>query len=358
MHKLKKDISLKGIVVNNSLLQWVLAGMLAFAIVNGIAFLYNYDPEWVKRSGGMTEGLYVPGSRVIINEEGNGYGIVDKNGYMNYSACLDKDYILVFGNSQSNGYNVHYSDTYIYRLNTMLGFSDSLSCVYNVSNGGYTICDIIKGFKAGIMEFPHSSGVVIQINSTDFDLRTMENALKQREYSDEDSIDYVLKHRTLENRIQGKIKKYFPFLTIVVGERFPKWDKGLENAFFTHQQQDYIKENYNREEYRELLSESFGKIRKEYNGKLMVLYLPSISIENSGMVINYDISFSDFSDICSRYDIEVIDMGGVYLRNYNLDYRVPYGFDNTSPGSGHLNESGHEMVAQTLYKIIGQVNRK
>ena len=331
--------------------------ILAFFLVNGMAFMYRYDPEWLHRSGGMTRGVYTPQSRIIINNEGNGYGIIDDNGYANYHAVLDENYMLVFGNSQSNGHNVHYSKTYVYLLNRMLGALEK-SYIYNVSNGGYTICDIVKGFKAGITEFPNSEGVIIQIGSTDFDLDTMTASLNQREYSDKDSVSNLMENRSFQDKVVGTVKNYFPFFTIIAGEKYPKLDKGIDNVFCSASRKEKDEEIYESKEYKEVLSQAFTTIRAEYDGKVIILYLPLISIENSGMVIEYDVSFEDFVDICLEFEFEVVDMGEKYLEHYKMDYSVPYGYSNTAPGRGHLNNKGHEMVAQALLDGVNEVRKK
>lgn len=48
-------------------------------------------------------------------------------------------------------------------------------------------------------------------------------------------------------------------------------------------------------------------------------------------------------------------MGDAFLKEYEASYEVPYGFSNTSPGTGHLNRTGHRLVAEELYKMIGEV---
>lgn len=325
--------------------------ILAFCVVNGIAFGYKYDPIWIKRDGGLTKGLYIPGSRVINNEEGYGYGIIDENGYANYSAELREDYVLVFGNSQSNGHNVHYTDTYIYILNKLFNSLEE-TYVYNISNGGFTICDIVKGFKAGITEFPDSTAIIIQINDMNFDINTMEEALNQRSYSDEDSIDFLLQHRTVEETVLGWIKKYFPLVSIIVGEKYPKLEKGVDHIFVSTSGFDCVEEPYTNGTYEVVLDKALKKIREEYERELIILYLPPMEIKSDGMIIKYSEYYTNFVSVCRKYDIRIVDMGEKFLENYQLDYAIPYGFNNTLPGEGHLNKEGHAMVAQVLYKLL------
>lgn len=41
-----------------------------------------------------------------------------------------------------------------------------------------------------------------------------------------------------------------------------------------------------------------------------------------------------------------------YEREYEARRVLPYGFSNTRPGYGHLNEEGHQMTADTLLPFL------
>ena len=42
--------------------------------------------------------------------------------------------------------------------------------------------------------------------------------------------------------------------------------------------------------------------------------------------------------------IDFIDTGDAFLEHYNKYHELPYGFANTTPGNGHLNEVGHKIM--------------
>ena len=46
------------------------------------------------------------------------------------------------------------------------------------------------------------------------------------------------------------------------------------------------------------------------------------------------------------------EVRGVEVEEYENEAVLPYGFTNTSIGSGHLNKNGHAMIAESLYEII------
>lgn len=77
--------------------------------------------------------------------------------------------------------------------------------------------------------------------------------------------------------------------------------------------------------------------------------------DGSMSVIRTPDSYDCFVEGCEANDILFLDMGDAFLKEYEASYEVPYGFSNTSPGTGHLNRIGHRLVAEELYKMIGEV---
>ena len=45
-------------------------------------------------------------------------------------------------------------------------------------------------------------------------------------------------------------------------------------------------------------------------------------------------------------------MSDRFLKEFNEGYILPYGFVNSTVGSGHLNRYGHAMIADEIYKRI------
>ena len=54
--------------------------------------------------------------------------------------------------------------------------------------------------------------------------------------------------------------------------------------------------------------------------------------------------------LCEEKGICFIDLCPRFLELYETEHLLPYGFSNTTMGSGHLNKVGHELIADELYK--------
>ena len=60
-----------------------------------------------------------------------------------------------------------------------------------------------------------------------------------------------------------------------------------------------------------------------------------------------------FTEACAENGIVFADMSDMFLEEYESEHMLPHGFMNTSPGTGHLNRTGHRLIAARLAEIIG-----
>lgn len=344
-------------------IQWSLAFILSFLIMNGIMFVYSYDPGWVKRSGNATPGFYEPGKKIVNFVEGFGISRVDDNGYINQTADLDESgYILVLGNSQANGNNVMPADKWVSLLNDSLKRNaNDKSKVYNVSRGGADFCDIVSGFSAAISEFGDADTVIIQIASTDFGVDKMKNSLVQRKYSEEMCADSMMRTLSFGQKMRNALKDYFPLVTFSLGEKITQMDLDFTNAFIYHQISNETEltnkheETDFEEEYCRALNDMLSLLKENYDKRIIILNLPTVEIGKDGQLKCINSSTERIlAQLCEEEDIIYLNMSEQYLNNYSEKNVVPYGFSNTRPGYGHLNREGNRMVAEALGEIVGE----
>jgi hypothetical protein len=94
--------------------------------------------------------------------------------------------------------------------------------------------------------------------------------------------------------------------------------------------------------------------------RLVIFYHPQVLVNDEGRPYTGDVSmYSDLmNDLCNQHGILYADMTDIFLSAYEDSYILPYGFANTTPGSGHLNEYGHRMIAEELGRIISEDMKK
>ena len=62
-----------------------------------------------------------------------------------------------------------------------------------------------------------------------------------------------------------------------------------------------------------------------------------------------------FKICCENNNIKLIDVTNKMIESYRKDFKCSYGFPNTAPGEGHLNKTGHRIIAEELYKSINEM---
>ena len=103
-----------------------------------------------------------------------------------------------------------------------------------------------------------------------------------------------------------------------------------------------------------LLAEK-SKLCEKYGIKLIFAYTPSVNIDkNTNELIRTDtVGVSDYMNIvCNNANIEFIDTFDDFKTSYDNEKSFPFGFNNTKPFVGHLNEKGHELLADRLANTI------
>ncbi len=98
-----------------------------------------------------------------------------------------------------------------------------------------------------------------------------------------------------------------------------------------------------------------AQTRRAAAGPVLFLYLPATPIITQGGIQQADTDDTTalaFADACARNGVPFLNLGPAFLAHYQTTGRMPRGFFNSPPGSGHLNEDGHKLVAQAVFQYI------
>ena len=331
------------------------ACLLVFFLANTLMFVYNRQPGWIERSHGATTSIWSPGTYIVQGQEGYGIHKVDPNGYLNEGTLADDNYVLVVGSSQTEGKEVKAGERYCDILNSALqkeeGKEKSDLLVYNVSMDANYLPKMISGFTALISEFPNSSCIVLEIGTTDYTGDELQRMLIQREYNEAETGEKIRQVLSEKEQLKLLIKEAFPLLNHVKSQY-----KALE-AVNSHS--DLTKEETgckNMELYAKQLKEVFEMLDNLYDGQIIFLYHPTMEITNEGLTAVYEQTTEQFKQLCDGSGFLFVDMTQTFLKAYETDYIVPYGFGNTTLGTGHLNKYGHKMIAESLYQVMTKNN--
>ena len=88
--------------------------------------------------------------------------------------------------------------------------------------------------------------------------------------------------------------------------------------------------------------------------QLIIVYDPVVYTDETGAgsTETNPVNLAAMETACRENGIQLVDLTASYLAGFNSQHKLPYGFANTSPGSGHMNAWGHRLFAQAVYETI------
>ena len=93
---------------------------------------------------------------------------------------------------------------------------------------------------------------------------------------------------------------------------------------------------------------------RTHGAQLIIVYDPVIYADETGAgyTETNPADLAAMETACRENGIQLVDLTASYLAGFNSQHKLPYGFANTSPGSGHMNAWGHRLFAQAVYETI------
>lgn len=333
------------------------AMLIALLLVNGLCFFYFNLPPTFRRSENATWMVAKPGSAMRQMMEGAGTLHVDSAGYLNPDLPLkESGYVLALGSSHTAGKEVKQEERYTSLLNEMLGGGDKLN-VYNMGADGHGYTAMMRGFNAAVQEFPNSSAVVLELSKTYYEIYDLVYALDQREFDESKTAKAFFESLSPSEKRQVVIKENLPFLMLLKNKQFAKMQPLFYSAFGRNKPEP--KPEYDFDEafmnaYSEAIGNALAMLRGEYDGKIIILYHPEATPNDEGG-LDFDEdpkSLDAFMRACEANGVTFVNMKDAFNKEYEESHTVPFGFENTAFGTGHLNKYGHRLVAEELYPLL------
>lgn len=313
-------------------------------IINLLCFFY-YNPL---HGSDLNSYRLEPNTMGVNLVEGFGIMYADENGFSNKREPLIKEnYILVMGSSYSKADQVPVDYRYSGLLNSYLGYEKELG-VYNLAYNGGKFDDIVKNFQELITEFPNSEAIIIEVTDSQlkFDENDYFNAMNQIQIENSVTGEKLSEHDTM-GKARLAIKKYCPLLLLYVNQ-YTQWKNSLQ------EQSNSIEGTETEKEDADLKYQYFANmvelLRQEYEKEIIIVYHNGFSLdENNKMNTDLSETGKNFLLACQENGMTVLDMSQVFSKHFDETREIPYGFWNTSMGTGHLNKIGHHLIAQEIY---------
>ncbi len=326
--------------------QWLGGILFAFIIANIICFAYERQAGWFDTPCGATAAVRQPYSILVHGTEGYSISRMDRNGFTNPDMDLASNYVLMMGASHTQGKEISPNKKYSVLVNDYF-YDDGLLHTYNISCDGSFLPSQINHFKAAVEAFPNAEAITIEIMSTDYSINQLEEALDQPEYNESDSAVHFSR-LSFMGKLRNSIKSYMPM--------FSKMKKNKE-AFEQAKASKSIFQ-VDEQEYNRVINEGLALLRSESDKPIVFIYHPAVDIEPDGKLsLKYSSTWEIFKMACNNNGIDIIDSGEDFLDYYYDHKEVPYGFNNTSLGTGHLNEVGHRIIANEIVEYLEELKQ-
>ena len=317
--------------------QWALALLAGFFIVNALCFAYERQPGWLYTPDGPSASVWRPGAVIVHGTEGYGISIVDENGFLNSDGTLAERYVLMMGASHTQGKEVSPEQRYSALVNDYFSGDSGLLTAYNIASDGHFLPSQIHHFRAALEAFPNAGAVTIEIGSTDYSAQELRDARNQAVYAPGNG---GFNDLSPVSRLKLAAKEGLPLLTL------------LKKNFQTLRAHA-AEETEGSYDYESELDAALSLIRSQFDGPIAFVYHPATEILPDGSLkLGYSDNWEIFCQVCEKNGIDVIDTGPRFTRLYETEQKLPYGFANTTPGSGHLNAAGHRILAEEIISYL------
>ena len=331
---------------------WGVAALIAAIICNAVCFAF-YDPcQELTRNSGSTTGYLLPNSHGVYGLEGYCIANIDSYGYVNRDMERADEYYVVAGASHTEGLFIPEKLRYSDRLNDML-YDDGKLHVINIARSGNYFSVVLQHLDGILGEFPDAKGIIIETDSLAYDTKALYDSMAEVGYDPDETAESILAALATRQKISIKVKRFIPLLRLIHKQYYTfKDSRNADNSGTDILDPDFWKSEYEGD-FETALNDLMQFIRSKTDKQVIILYHPAIKLEEDGsMNILTNNAEEYYKKVCTANDIVFIDMTDRFLQEYNEEHIIPYGFANTTPGDGHVNERAHEMMAEELAKVI------
>lgn len=287
-----------------------------------------------------TEKKALPYQFMSNMEEGFFWDRFDKNGFNNaYKPKKDSIDILLIGNSQMEAIQVASDKNTGYLLNNMI--PDLYT--YNIAIAGMFLKQNVSKLKKACDFYRPKKYVLLGIDKLFYDTSELTSIY-----------DGSYDRKPNKNKKKPLIISY---TWEKIKDRIIVWkyssQKVFNKPFVLHTENNEIPQ-----EYISVLDKLISYIRKQIpdNVRLIIFYYPTCSLKKDGSLtcVNPESKYIKlYEKLCLKNNIQFLDLSDAFYKLYSSKKLLPYGFLNTAPCVGHLNEFGHQAIAQFLSdKII------
>lgn len=318
----------------------LIAGVIAFIVLTLFCMVYDNIPVHYATADGVTDYHWQPDSLYCHCTEGFSWGRTNNEGYMNAFDYMEDTLVdvLIMGSSHMEAGQVPME---LSAAGQLCGYLPD-KIVYNIGMSGHNLLVCVQNLSAAVQKYAPSKCVVIEVMYLQSSNEDISKALSG-EYpelpSHTDGIIGLLQRNQFLRNIYHQLKGF-------MGKADDSDDVSPADVSAATDNNDPA-----------LLSSLLSRMADtaaSSGARLIIAYHPSTTLEKDGTITfsTTEAEENTFSELCAENGVYFLDMRDRFQREYDENHILPYGFSNTSVGSGHLNRYGHEMMAEELYAMM------
>lgn len=339
MKRLKRILGMRG------LLGWFTAGILSLAIASLFVLVYNYSGTHITNPSEATDYKWMPAQYKAVWGEGINYMRMDDNGFNNLSSDTDGIDLLLMGGSHMEA--VQFGTKYNAGscLNNLLDLK-----TYNVGMSGHQLVNCLDNLEAAVAAYRPSAYVVIQTSSLDV---TMDEVKAVHDGTLADIPSY-------DSGIVYQLQK-IPALKVIYKQLSDKLAIDRAGVAAGKAEDAIAAEGYDEDAGRMEKLQVMAEVLEEKaalcadNGiRLVLAYTPGVSVDSAGTIYRNDNEewAGTVEKAAADAGIIMVDCYEAFKDEYENSCALPFGFHNAAMGSGHLNKTGHRIVAQEIAEAV------
>jgi len=302
--------------------------------------LYYNIPVHYPNFNAATDYKWEPNHFYSRGTEGFAFGKTNNDGFINsidYTENMDID-VLIMGSSHMEAYQVSQSESVTGRLNALL----ENKTVYNIGISGHGFLTCCCNFEAALKKYRPLYFTVIETSGITFKSEELNAVLTG-------TLPELPSH-------SGGVIGFLSgnqFLRLIYGQLQGFMGQETDANEETTSNMRPESTNDSSEALNNVLA-LLSKTAVQHETGIIIVYHPTTRINSDGSLLlpSEDTERETFANLCAKNGIIFLDMTERFKYEYDVNHILPYGFTNSSVGSGHLNKYGHEMIADELHKIM------
>lgn len=314
----------------------LLAGLAAFAILCGACAFYFNVPVRVSNPDDTTEYRYEPNRRYWRGTEGFGTGRTNNEGFNNLRDYNHGDVIniLLMGSSHMEGFCVPQGDSAAAVLNRLFGGE---KYVYNIGMAAHTFPYCAKHLDTTLTVYAPTDAVVLELAALSYDPAALDAAA-------DGTLKDIPSH---EGALITALQK-IPYLRLFYTKYFQGGGQAAEAGASEPTPAGDFEAALSR------LLQKLGGTGRAHGVSVILAYTPTVLPDEDGHIAIQEQPDERalYQKLCAENGIVFLDLTGRNIAAAEELGQLPFGFANTSPGTGHINRLGLRLFAEGVYEQL------